>query len=326
MTSSRGRALLNFFFGLSAVAILAALLFADASGKMSIVATAAGAAGLKLSVSLPEGEVHVGDEVPMALELTNGGEEAVKARKLVFDSASVTFDMTLGDRTYRHTRWGVSNGASVKPPEVEIPAGGSLKLTLPFYAVQAGSYEVTASYRGSGEALKTTPFKIEVHPRDGANEVTLVLETNHGTIQAKLFPEGALNTVLHFVGLARDGFYDGLIFHRVMDGFMIQGGDPDGTGRGGPGYAFPDEFAPDLKHTGPGIFSMANSGPATNGSQFFITLGPTPDLDGKHSVFGKVKVGQDVVNKIGKVKTGGQNRPMEDVVMRSVRVLPEGKP
>jgi cyclophilin family peptidyl-prolyl cis-trans isomerase len=105
-------------------------------------------------------------------------------------------------------------------------------------------------------------------------------------------------TVENFVNLARSGFYDGTTFHRVIPGFMAQGGDPTGTGRGGPGYSFRDEFVPSLRHDGPGVLSMANAGPNTNGSQFFITFGPTPHLDGRHSVFGRVVEGMEVVNAL----------------------------
>jgi cyclophilin family peptidyl-prolyl cis-trans isomerase len=115
---------------------------------------------------------------------------------------------------------------------------------------------------------------------------------------AELFAAQTPRTVNNFVSLARDGYYDGVTFHRVIKDFMIQGGDPSGTGRGGPGYTFKDEFDPKLKHDKPGILSMANAGANTNGSQFFITHVPTPWLDGKHSVFGHVTTGQDVVNKI----------------------------
>lgn len=132
------------------------------------------------------------------------------------------------------------------------------------------------------------------------NEITANIETNKGTIRLKLFAEETPVTVANFVNLARRGYYDGLTFHRVIDDFMIQGGCPRGDGRGGPGYQFEDEFHPELKHEKPGILSMANAGPGTNGSQFFITHGPTPWLDGKHSVFGEV-IGaedQDVVNAV----------------------------
>jgi cyclophilin family peptidyl-prolyl cis-trans isomerase len=119
--------------------------------------------------------------------------------------------------------------------------------------------------------------------------------TERGEFSAELYADRAPRTVENFVNLARSGFYDGTTFHRVIAGFMAQGGDPTGTGTGGPGYQFADEFHPTLRHDGPGILSMANAGPGTNGSQFFITHGPTPHLDGKHSVFGRVIDGMDVV-------------------------------
>lgn len=149
---------------------------------------------------------------------------------------------------------------------------------------------------------------------------TVTIETNHGTIVAEMFVDTAPKTAGNFMELAEKGFYDGVIFHRVIDGFMIQGGDPTGTGRGGPGYTIPDEFGKGLAHTQPGLFSMANAGPNTGGSQFFITLAATPWLDGKHAIFGKVTQGLDVVKTIGKVSTGMADRPVEDVVMEKVTV------
>src|SRR6478752_7137210 len=127
---------------------------------------------------------------------------------------------------------------------------------------------------------------------------TATIETSRGTIKVKLHDDLTPKTVENFEKLAKQGFYNGLKFHRVIPDFMIQTGCPQGTGTGGPGYKFADEFHPSLKHTGPGILSMANAGPTTNGSQFFITHVATPWLDGKHSVFGHVIEGQDVVNKI----------------------------
>ena len=124
------------------------------------------------------------------------------------------------------------------------------------------------------------------------------IKTNRGSIRLKLHDDKAPKTVANFEKLAKKGFYNGLKFHRVIADFMIQTGCPDGTGRGGPGYRFADEFHPTLKHDGPGVLSMANAGPNTNGSQFFITHVATPHLDGKHSVFGRVLEGQDVVNAI----------------------------
>jgi len=149
---------------------------------------------------------------------------------------------------------------------------------------------------------------------------TVTIETNHGTITAEIFSDAAPKTAGNFIDLVNKGYYDGIIFHRVIEGFMLQGGDPTGTGTGGPGYTIPDEFGEGLAHTEPGVFSMANSGPNSGGSQFFITLAATPWLDGKHAIFGKVTSGMDIVQSIGKTETGMQDRPVEDVVMEKVTV------
>ncbi|AIF51059.1 peptidylprolyl isomerase [Pelosinus sp. UFO1] len=145
-------------------------------------------------------------------------------------------------------------------------------------------------------------------------------ETSKGNFTVELFEDKAPVTTKNFIDLVNKKFYDGLIFHRVIDGFMIQGGDPKGTGTGGPGYTIKDEFHPDLKHNSAGILSMANAGPNTGGSQFFITLAPTPWLDNKHAVFGKVITGLDVVQGIGKVKTGSMDKPVEDVVIKKITI------
>ena len=151
----------------------------------------------------------------------------------------------------------------------------------------------------------------------------VTIETTLGTIKAELFLKDAPVTAGNFIKLIEKGFYDGVIFHRVIPGFMIQGGDPTGTGTGGPGYTIKDEFSKKLRHSGPGIFSMANAGPNTGGSQFFITLAAVPQLDGRHAVFGRVLEGQDVVVKIGNVPRNedpNSNRPLEDVKMLKVTV------
>ena len=133
---------------------------------------------------------------------------------------------------------------------------------------------------------------------NAGNGLAAVFDTSKGQIRVALFADDAPLTVANFVNLAQRGFYDGLKFHRVIAGFMIQGGDPTGTGRGGPGYTFADEFSPRRRHDSAGVLSMANAGPGTNGSQFFITHAPQPHLDGRHSVFGRVVSGQDVVDAI----------------------------
>ena len=142
------------------------------------------------------------------------------------------------------------------------------------------------------------------------------LHTTHGAIGIELFPEDAPKTVENFETLARKGFYDGVIFHRVIPDFMIQGGCPLGTGTGDAGYKFADEFHPSLKHDKPGKLSMANAGPNTKGSQFFITVAATPWLDNKHAIFGEVVEGQDVANKISKLARDRNDRPNTPVTMK----------
>ena len=165
--------------------------------------------------------------------------------------------------------------------------------------------------------------------------LTATLQTSEGRVVLRLFPDHAPKTVRNFVELAEGGrewthpetrqqstgkLYDGTIFHRVIPDFMIQGGDPLGTGTGGPGYKFGDEIHPDLQFSRPYLLAMANAGPGTNGSQFFITTVPTPWLNGRHTIFGEVIEGADIVDRISHVKTGGQDRPVEDVVLESVTI------
>ena len=157
------------------------------------------------------------------------------------------------------------------------------------------------------------------------NEIFAAFDTTEGKFKIKLFPDKAPNTVANFVGLA-DGsktgkpFYNGTTFHRVIPDFMIQGGCPQGTGTGGPGYKFADEFHPSLRHTKPGLLSMANAGPNTNGSQFFVTVAATPWLDNKHSIFGEVVEGYEVVRQISQFPRNAQDRPKTEVKVNSVSI------
>jgi peptidyl-prolyl cis-trans isomerase A (cyclophilin A) len=165
---------------------------------------------------------------------------------------------------------------------------------------------------------------------------TATFVTNQGSFTVRLLPDHAPNTVANFVDLAtgqrawtdprgastNDPLYDGTVIHRVIDGFMIQGGDPEGTGRGGPGYTFEDETPADgPRFDRPGLLAMANAGPNTNGSQFFVTVAPTPWLDGRHTIFGEVTEGYDVVERISKVSTGAQDRPSEDVTLERIEIV-----
>jgi len=164
--------------------------------------------------------------------------------------------------------------------------------------------------------------------KEDVERVTAVFETSLGTFEAELYAKECPETVWNFVNLAegrqeteRGGkFYDGLTFHRVIKDFVIQGGCPIGNGTGGPGYGFADEFDPSLRHDSGGVLSMANAGPGTNGSQFFVTLASTPHLNGKHTVFGKVVNGMEVVKKIGSVKTGPMDDPIAPVVIKKVTI------
>lgn len=175
--------------------------------------------------------------------------------------------------------------------------------------------------------------KKESNPKKG-QKMFAIMETNLGQFKIQLFPDKAPKTVDNFVGLAegtkewtdpktgkkeKKPLYNGTVFHRVIKKFMIQGGDPLGNGTGGPGYQFGDEFSPDLKHSKAGILSMANAGPGTNGSQFFVTVEPTPWLDNRHTIFGEVVEGLDVVKKISETKTQN-DRPLEPVVLKSVKI------
>ncbi len=164
-------------------------------------------------------------------------------------------------------------------------------------------------------------------------QMNAIFETSEGTFKIKLFHDKAPKTVANFVDLAEGNkvnpktkkkidkkFYDGIVFHRVIPDFMIQGGDPDGNGTGGPGYEFEDEIASGLSHSKPGMLSMANRGPNTNGSQFFVTVKPTPWLDGKHAIFGEVIEGMDIVTKISTVARDGSDKPKTPVVIKSLKI------
>jgi cyclophilin family peptidyl-prolyl cis-trans isomerase len=177
----------------------------------------------------------------------------------------------------------------------------------------------------SGEAQREpTPMQFRQAPVMALTPGTrygAIIHTSKGDIEIELFPDQAPATVNNWVFLARKGYYDSVTFHRVIPGFMAQTGDPTGTGSGGPGYTFPDEFSPALRHKSEGMLSMANRGPATNGSQFFITYVPTPHLDGRHTVFGRVVKGMDVVRAIAPRDPGARPTPPPGDRIRSIEIV-----
>ena len=176
-------------------------------------------------------------------------------------------------------------------------------------------------FNQNGNSEEETLNRVNGNSEEETLNRVAVIETNLGTMEIELFNDKAPRTVSNFVDLIEKGFYDGVIFHRIISGFMIQGGDPTGTGRGGPGYTIDDEFHPDLKHDSKGILSMANAGPNTGGSQFFITLAPTPHLDNRHAVFGKLIKGEEILDKIGAVETGPNDKPINEVKMIKVTII-----
>ncbi|WP_462393400.1 peptidylprolyl isomerase [Mitsuokella multacida] len=183
----------------------------------------------------------------------------------------------------------------------------------------ASGNERTTSVQ-DGPAVKDVHKDVHKGDKKMVNRIA-VFETNLGNFSVELFEDATPITTENFIDLAEKGFYDGVIFHRVIDGFMIQGGDPEGTGMGGPGYTIEDEFRDDLRFDGEGILAMANTGmPHTGGSQFFITLDKTPWLNGHHTIFGKVKEGMDVVRRIGHSETDMADRPLEDVVIKTIEI------
>lgn len=206
------------------------------------------------------------------------------------------------------------------------PSQSGVSATAPCNTCQEQARARAAAVQTSQPVAVAAPVVQTVSPtpkpiQKDEGIVKVNIETTLGLVEIKLFAAEAPKTVENFVKLAEKGFYNGIIFHRVIPDFMIQTGDPTGTGMGGPGYQFADEFTAKQKHSKPGILSMANSGPGTNGSQFFITVAPTPWLDGKHAVFGEVTGGMDIVKQISMVNRDRSDRPIKEIKMIKVTVV-----
>jgi len=182
----------------------------------------------------------------------------------------------------------------------------------------------TGTPRASAPARTPAPTPTPEPERPLGDGLEASIQTSLGTMVLELYEDQTPNTVANFVHLASKGFYDGLAFHRVIKGFMIQGGCPRGDGTGGPGWMIADEFVPELKHDAAGVLSMANAGPNTNGSQFFITLAPTPHLNGRHTVFGRLTHGMEVLQEIGLVATDDGDRPVEPVTIKTISISRDG--
>jgi len=210
-------------------------------------------------------------------------------------------------------------------PTAATPADGPTFTPAPISTLQASVTPTPSVINVGGRQVKqwALPPLMTIDPN--AN-FTATIRTSHGPITVELFASKAPKTVNSFVFLAQEGFYDQIIFHRVIQGFMIQGGDPTGTGTGGAGYQYEDEIDPSLEFDGPGILAMANSGVGTrtNGSQFFITVAPTLHLNGNHTIFGRVTSGQDVVTGISLVRTGQGDRPIDRVIIQSIEIFKHG--
>ena len=209
---------------------------------------------------------------------------------------------------------------STSVPDTPVPASPTADATgsTPVAATATPAFTPTAVTRAAGS--RASYSSLPAMTLDTESDYLADFHTNQGNFRVKLFSAQTPVTVNNFVFLAQQGFYDGLIFHRVIDGFMIQGGDPTGTGGGGPGYKFQDEIVPGLVFDSPGKLAMANAGPGTNGSQFFITVAATDWLNGNHTIFGEVTEGQNVVNAISRVATNNRDAPLQGVVIERIDI------
>jgi len=285
---------------------------------------AAPVSSLELSVAVVSTQtqpIKIGDLIWLQVSLKNKSVAVAKGvTKLMFDDQSVALKLDLGKgRSFRDTRIHKAPTNRIKIATEDFAPGETKTLLIELPAIRSGELKVTASY-GAGR-LESKPLAIKIAEKDGKKEVLVEIYTNKGLVKLKLMPDVALGSCMNFLRLAKKGFYNGLTFHRIIAGFMVQGGDPEGTGQGGPGYSVPLEKSK-IPHA-PGMLAMARSGhPDSAGSQFYICVGSPSWLNEKYTIFGKVTAGLDVVEALGKVKTGGAAKPIETQTIRKIIVRP----
>lgn len=300
------------------------------------VPVAAEDAKLALSVTAAKPQVVLGENITLEVKLENAGEAAVDVRELILDKTALSFDVKWGEKTFQYTviRPNVYECERVKVATTSLPAKKSMVTFVDLPAVKAGKWNIAASYAGvAGEPVKSGAVDVEVTLPEGKDRLVAVVDIDRaeqkGKVVFRFYPDDAPNTVMNFVRLARTGFYSGLVFHRVIKDFMIQGGCPFGNGQGDPGYSIKAEF--NQKEHLEGSVAMARS---TNydsaGSQFYICLKPQKKLDGQYTVFGQVEEGMEFVRQIGDVPTSGPNgkptadRPLTNVVISSITIEARG--
>jgi peptidyl-prolyl cis-trans isomerase B (cyclophilin B) len=285
---------------------------------------------VEITVAPKKAEVTVGENLELDVSVKNIGKEPAELIELVFDRQSVSIELTYtGKKTFTDEQIhdDVRNPKSY--PKKKLGPGESMSKTFLVPTLKAGELEVSATYEVAKKKLGSEPKKVKVLPtKDGAEEVVAKVRTNVGPLTIRFLTDDALATAINFVRLAKDGFYDGRVFHRVVRSEnmgVVQGGDPKGDGSGGPGFNVPQEFN-DQKHT-VGRLSMARRGDSVDsaGSQFFIVTKDTPHLDKNYTVFAEVVKGQDVVTAMGEVRIAGGSQdgaPVDKLVMESVRIEP----
>ena len=279
------------------IVILTSVVAALASGTASAAERPEYVFGLKAE----RAGVVLGEEIPLRLMLKKMRGKPVTVNALRLARNSVSFEVTIGEKTHRVTRLQIS------APKSRLKRDHPLTFTFPLLAIRTGEMTITAVYRGlpTGNApIRSEPVKVKVAPDGEKKRIAAVLETSEGVLVLDLWPDRAFNTVLNFLSLARDLRYDGLTFHRIVKDFLVQGGDPKGDGSGGPGWTIPGEFHAALRHER-GVISMARRATEADsaGCQFFLVHAASPGLDGKYAAFGKVVKGLPILDRLAAYPT-----------------------